>query len=168
MKENIKELTGLTYYEAVENLCEQLGKKFGDLRDPDNETECLAIARGGLIPATYVVYLLGCPLNVMYLRSYPKPGMQKEVEAYDILPFKQKKIPKRIIVVDDIQDTGRSFDFIRQFFKENYGVTDTSEIEIVYSVVIWRERPDLQPPDFYGAKTESMDWVIFPYDHQID
>ncbi len=168
MKENLKELSGKSFYEAVGDLTTELYEKYGDLRDPACETEVLSIARGGLVPATYVVYRLGCPINIMYLRSYPKPGMQKQVEAYSILPFRSRKLPKRIIVVDDIQDTGQSFDFLRSFFRENFNVTDDSRVEIVYAVVIWRQREGVAAPDFYGCKTASKDWVIFPYDHQLD
>lgn len=168
MKENLKELTGKTYYEAVEELVDILHRKYGDLRGPAADTEVLSVARGGLVPATYVVYRLGCPINFMYLRSYPKPGMQKQVEAYSILPFRSKKLPRRIIVVDDIQDTGRSFEFLRDFFKENFNIVDDSRVEIVYAVVVWRRREGVEPPDFYGSETSSKDWVIFPYDWQID
>lgn len=168
MKENLRQLSGLSYYEAVDALVAKLHERFGDLRDPACETELLAIARGGLIPATYAVYRLGCPLNIMYLRSYPKPNTQKEVEAYGILPFRSKPVPKRLIVVDDIQDTGRSFEFIGEFFKENFPRKEFGEIEMTYAVVIWRQREGLAPPDIYGAKTASMEWVIFPYDLQID
>lgn len=165
MQENLKELTGLTYYEAVEKLTELAAERFGDLRAPEESTEVLAIARGGLIPAAYLVYQLGCPLNVLYLRSYPKPNVQKEVEAYGVLPFRTRPLPKRIIVVDDIQDTGRSFQFVQEFFDKNFGEFDT---ELVYCVVVYREREEMSPPDIYGSKTSSMDWVHFPYDPGLD
>lgn len=166
--ENLKELTGLTYYEAVERMTDLMAERFGDLRDPSESTEVLAIARGGLIPATYVAYQLGCPVNVMYLRSYPKPGEQKKVEAYGVIPFRTRPMPKRILVVDDIQDTGNSFDFVRSFFKENYGDMDGSKLELVYCVVVYREREGMREPDIYGSKTAREDWVHFPYDPGID
>ena len=165
MEENLKELTGHTYYEAVERLTNLAAERFGDLRSPEASTEVLGIARGGLIPATYLVYQLGCPLNVLYLRSYPKPNVQKEVESYGVLPFRTRPLPKRVIVVDDIQDTGKSFDFVKDFFKTNFPDIET---ELVYCVVVYREREGLKPPDLYGSKTASEDWVIFPYDPGID
>ena len=168
MRENLKELTGHSYYEAVEKLTDLTFERFGDLRHPEASTEVLGIARGGLIPAIYLVYRLGCPLNVMYLRSYPKPDVQKEVEAYGVLPFRTRPLPKRILVVDDIQDTGKSFTFVQDFFEKNYGSIDTLETELVYCVVVYRERDDMSPPDIYGAKTKSMDWVHFPYDPGVD
>ena len=168
MKENLRELTGLSYYEAVDNLTERLFQKYGDLRSPESGTEILAIARGGLIPATYVCYRLGCPINVMYLRSYPRPDVQKQVEAYGILPFRSKPVPKQILVVDDIQDTGRSFDFLREFFKANFTREELEKCDLIYTAVIWRERDGLPAPDIYGAKTSSLDWVVFPYDFQVD
>lgn len=165
MKENLKQLTGHTYYEAVEILTDLAAKRFGDLRHPEASTEVLGIARGGLIPAAYFVYRLGCPLNVLYLRSYPEPDVQKAVEAYGVLPFRTKPLPKRIIVVDDIQDTGKSFEFVKEFFRTNFGEFET---ELVYCAVVFREREGMSPPDLYGVKTKSEDWVHFPYDPGID
>ncbi len=163
MKENLKELTGHTYYEAVDRLVNQMVKRFGDLSDPSSSTEVLAIARGGLIPATYAVYRLGCPLNILYLRSYAKPQVQKEVESYGMLPFRSSPVPKRILVVDDILETGKTFDFVRRFIKENFG-KEGEESELVFCAVVHRKRPGMPPPDIYGVATDRMDWVEFPYE----
>ena len=162
--ENLTELTGKHYYAAVDALVEQMAHRYGDLNDPSSKTEVLAIARGGLIPATYVVYRLRCPLNVLYLRSYNKPKVQKEVELYGVQPFRSKPIPKRILVVDDIQDTGKSFDFVQKFFQEKFAVDGKIPTELVYCVVVHRVRPDIPVPDIYGVRTTSMDWVKFPYE----
>ena len=168
MQENLKELTGLSYYEAVDALVAQMHQRYGDLRDPACSTEIMGIARGGLIPATYAAYQLGCPLNIMYLRSYPKPNTQKEVESYGILPFHTNPLPKRILIVDDILDTGRTFEFVKKYFGENFGVPEQNDLELEYCVVVHRQRPGINPPDLCGASTDREDWVIFPYDKQID
>ncbi len=166
--ENLKELTGRTYYEAVGDLVVQMERRFGDLNDPASKTEVLAIARGGLIPATYVAYRLRCPLNVLYLRSYSKPKEQKEVELYGVQPFRTSPIPERILVVDDIQDTGKSSEFVYKFFQENFAVDGKIPTTLVYCVVVYRVLPDVPAPDVYGVSTDRLDWVQFPYDHPIN
>lgn len=161
-EENLKELTGHTFYEAVELLVDRLEERFGDLSDPQCNTEVVALARGGLIPATYAVYRLGCPLNIFYLRSYTKPKVQKGVESYGMLPFRNHpQLPSRIIVIDDILDTGKSFEFVREYFDKNF---DLSNTELIFASVVHRIRAGIAPPDIFGVQTESMGWVNFPYE----
>lgn len=163
-EENLKELTGRTFYEAVEDMVDKLEERFGDLSDPACNTEVLAIARGGLIPATYAVYRLGCPLNLFYLRSYTKPKVQKGVECYGHLPFRNyPKLPERIIVIDDILDTGKSFEFIREWFDSNHDLKEHGT-ELIFCSVVHRIREGIDPPDIFGVQTESMAWVNFPYE----
>lgn len=165
-KENLKELTGRTYYEAVVDLVDKMEVRFGDLSDPATNTEVLAIARGGLIPATYAVYRLGCPLNILYLRSYAKPEVQiKEVEAYGILPFRSAPdLPKRVLVIDDIQDTGNSFNFVKRYFSEEFGIPDKQSTELVFCAVVHRDREDTEKPDIHGVLLNGTAWVNFPYE----
>lgn len=167
-EENLKELTGLTFYEAVEAMVDKLEERFGDLSDPSSNTEVLALARGGLIPATYAVYRLGCPINIFYLRSYTKPKVQKGVESYGMLPFRNSpNLPKRIIVIDDILDTGKSFEFVREYFTQNFDLAGSATqrpTELLFASVVHRIRPGINPPDVYGVQTASMGWVNFPYE----
>jgi xanthine phosphoribosyltransferase len=78
----------------------------------------IGIARGGIIPAALISQKLNLPLkiiNVNYRDENHKPKFDK--------PILQKPdfnvINKRILLVDDVSRTGKTFNTAKEFLKDN-------------------------------------------------
>lgn len=113
----------------------------------------VAIARGGLTVAHIMSDFLDCPITSFTVTSYHD---QKQVTIPKItLHLGNKLHNKKILLVDNISDTGKTFIRGLSYLKEN------GAEEIVTTA------PYIKPwtkyiPDYY-VKSYS-EWLIFPFD----
>ena len=73
----------------------------------------IGIKRGGLIPSSILAYKLDLPLNFIEVRLYEDGPMPKKIyEKPKIISIPTKEIikNKRILLVDDIENTGETMD----------------------------------------------------------
>ncbi len=115
----------------------------------------LAIARGGLFPAGSLGYALSVKnLYVMNLEFYTGVGERLDVPV--MLPPYLDKVDltdARILVVDDVADTGHTLKAVYDFCRE---VVSESRTAVLY------EKPhSLVKCDFIWKKTEQ--WINFPW-----
>jgi hypoxanthine phosphoribosyltransferase len=115
----------------------------------------VGVARGGLVPARILVDLLEIPQFASIL-----------VEFYvDIAQTKQEPVlkqalaipveGKKVLLVDDIADTGRSLK-LAQTCLQTQGAAE------VKTAVLYFKLQSIIKPDFYEKQTSR--WVIFPWD----
>ncbi|HSQ49367.1 MAG TPA: phosphoribosyltransferase family protein [Candidatus Deferrimicrobiaceae bacterium] len=115
----------------------------------------VGVVRGGLIPARILVDLLEAPqFGTMQIEHYLGIGA-----ASDMPTLKQpNSVPvmgKKVLVVDDIVDTGKSLCLAIAHLKQQ-GAKQTKTATLYYkpySVLV---------PDFYEQQTRS--WVVFPWE----
>lgn len=75
---------------------------------PDCLDGIIAINRGGLIPAAMLSYQTRLPIKyVINAKSYDEDNQQREIKLSNI-PDITKQIQKRLLIVDDILDTGQT------------------------------------------------------------
>lgn len=77
----------------------------------------VAIARGGLIPGVYISHLFDLPLFVIDVKSYTDDNKQGELIWNTELQI--DKCGKTVLVIDDICDTGVTFQAIDEYLKAN-------------------------------------------------
>ena len=113
----------------------------------------VAIARGGLTIAHILSDFLDLPITSFTVSSYYD---QKQVSIPKItLHLGNKLHGKKILLVDNVSDTGKTFIRGLAYLKEN----GASEIKTV--------SPYIKPwtkfmPDFYQKSLDE--WIIFPFD----
>jgi len=113
----------------------------------------VAVARGGLTIAQLLTDFMALPITSFTISSYRDLQQQKNPE----ITFKigNKLHDKKILLVDDISDTGKTF---------TRGITYLQELgaqEIVTASLLVKPWTSYLP-DYYVLKTDK--WVIFPYE----
>jgi hypoxanthine phosphoribosyltransferase len=115
----------------------------------------VGVARGGWPPARILSDFLNNP-NVANIKVEFYVDVYKTVEAPLITqPISVPVNGKRILVVDDVADSGKSLKMVRETLLEN-GAIDVKIATIYYKP--W----SIVKPDFYAKSTKA--WVIFPWE----
>ena len=114
----------------------------------------LGIARGGVIPATIIAYRLdNSNLQQLGVRTRDVPATQF---------YGAPTLLGNILVVDDINDSGRTFDEVDRYLKYHF---DHGEIkEVIFCAC--SKRFDTKFKDgIYGSIIESADdWLVYPWE----
>jgi uncharacterized protein len=115
----------------------------------------IAIARGGLIPAGAIAYAMGVKaagtLNVEFYsdieETLPDPIVLEPLLDTDAV------VGKRLLVVDDVADSGRTLALVVELLKKH--------TEDVKSAVIYTKPRSIVAPDFSWRETDR--WINFPW-----
>ena len=115
----------------------------------------VGISRGGWPPARVLSDLLSNP-NVANVRAEFYLGIaETSSEPTLTQPVSVKTIGKKILIVDEVADTGKSLKMVRKHIVQE-GAKEVRTVTVYYkpwSIV----RPD------YFAK-ETSDWIVFPWE----
>jgi len=119
----------------------------------------LCVTRGGLIPAGMLAYKLGIKTIVNIQVSSYNGEKQGEMK---LTPLSKKEIKilknsSKILIVDDIVDTGNTIEAIDKYLKPFHLETD------VFSIVT--KMIDLNNYTLLDMTNDSR-WVVFPWDKQ--
>ena len=113
----------------------------------------LGVNRGGCIPGVYLSHRLKKEHAVIDVRlrdHAAKPNLSVLEREF--------AFQKKILIIDDINDTGATF----QYIIDNFGRHD----RIRYAAVI-NNRPSPVKIDYYGYEIDKNDnpqWVVFPWE----
>ncbi len=135
---------------------------FTDLKSSDFDPDIIiAIARGGLAPSRilmdYMQKKYVCSIQMGHWNSdselaetphlvYPLP----DVDLHD----------KRVLLVDDVCDEGRTLKFARDYLAER-------ALEVRTMVLVSKAESHVQP-DFCPAVMDDWGWVLFPWSKHED
>ena len=114
----------------------------------------VGIARGGLIPATFLSYRLDIPMLALHWSTRDNP----DEELLDEVLLAKLRTCKKILLVDDIVDSGLT---IKQLKKKLKGVKFD-----VASLIYNEAQPVI--PTYYDLKIDrkvDKEWVDFFWDH---
>lgn len=115
----------------------------------------LAIARGGLLPGGAVAYALGvknsCAMNVEFYTD-----VDQRLEVPLILPPSPELIDladRKLLIVDDVADTGRTLEVVQDFCAGKVGEVRTA--------VLYEKSQSLVKCDYVWRRTDR--WIDFPW-----
>jgi uncharacterized protein len=118
----------------------------------------LAIARGGLLPGGAVAYALGvknsCAMNVEFYTD-----VDQRLEVPLILPPAPELIDldeSQMLIVDDVADTGRTLEVVRQFCE--------GKVAEVRTAVLYEKPQSVVKCDYVWRQTDR--WIDFPWSAQ--
>ncbi len=141
-------------WEEIEAACRRLAEGIKERRLEFDVI--VGIARGGLIPARILSDMLGNDeLQTMRIKFYDAVG--KTTERPTILSPQLKVKGKRILLVDDIADTGKSLAAATEYLREGGAGA-------VFTAALAKKPSSCMVPDIYTLETDA--WVIFPWEVQ--
>ena len=114
----------------------------------------LGINRGGCIPGVYLSHRLKVPheaLDVRLRDHTAKPNLQTLEKAF--------AYQKKILIIDDINDSGATFKYILENFGKHEG-------RIKFAALI-HNKPSEVNVDYHGYeinKDEVPSWIVFPWE----
>ena len=120
----------------------------------------IALGRGGLIPAAILSYKLGIlNLHNLGISTREDQGKYKETIVYQ----KPNNISKdsKILVIDDINDSGRTFTAVKSMLNYGYKLDDTN---ILYVSLVQREGTEFFKNTISGNILHTSRWLVFPWD----
>jgi uncharacterized protein len=118
----------------------------------------LGIGRGGLVPAVYLSHATGIALlSIDHSTQMPPFGDDLLRRIAD-----QSRTGTRIVIVDDINDSGRTIAYLRRALHDNGGDAANLRVAVLIDNIRSIERVD------YRAETIDRDedtrWFVFPWE----
>jgi hypothetical protein len=116
----------------------------------------VAIVRGGMVPAMNLSDLLGVyDVLTLRVRHWGATAVKDKKAVLDI-PLNASIAGKKILLVDDLTDTGDSIVLALENIKK------LSPAEVRVATLIHKASSKVEP-DYYAEKIEKWRWVIFPW-----
>jgi len=121
----------------------------------------VGVSRGGLIPAVLMSQSWNIPLDVIVTSSYNKENqqMQLKIGKPSYLCFPDINKDSKILVVDDLNDTGDTMQAVVNLYKEK-GFKNIKTSVLIY------KRGSKFDPDYFAAGTNENNWIEFPYERR--
>lgn len=144
-----------TYHRLIERLIVlvyQSGLQFDQI---------LCLARGGLRVGDVFSRVFGLPLAILVTSSYRENQghTQGELEIAPFISMTQGTLKGRVLVVDDLVDSGNTLQGVCQHLLRTY-----PSIEAVNTAVIWYKTCSSIQPDFYVEKLTTNPWIHQPFE----
>ena len=137
-------ITWNEFHQDVKNLCKkikQTGQEFNKI---------VAISRGGLIPAGIIAYELGIRNSAVINISTYVGSEHLKIDEVDN-PHFVGKVDEKTLIVDDISDSGQTFEIMRRTFPVGKFVT------------VYAKKQGAQQADIFERQMPD-NWLVFPWD----
>ena len=116
----------------------------------------VAISRGGCVPARVICdYLDVFDLDVIKVEHYH--GVHKEKLALLKYPLSADITGKRVLLIDDVSDTGDSFEVGIKHLHEHGKPAELKTAALHHKIV------SSYTPDFYSEIVREWRWIIYPW-----
>ena len=115
----------------------------------------IGVARGGLVPARIVCdFLLKKDLACVKVEHW---GIASTLGTAKIkYPLPIDVTGKKLLVVDDVADTGDTYAVLMEYLKEK------NPLEVKTAVLQYKTSSTFVP-DYWGEKQEDWKWIIYPW-----
>ena len=132
-------------YHDIHADCIELAKIIKKKYKPE---KLILISRGGLIPGSIIANFLGIQdIDVIALKTY-----QNRKRSSDIKVFKRIKSLKKLVVIDDLVDSGETAKIVKEMMPN-------SKFVVLYAKTSGKKQADLHLYDF-----KDKDWLVFPWE----
>ncbi len=138
-------------WKKVEEMCRQLAAKVSEFR-PD---WLVGISRGGLVPVRLLSDYLDNPnVAIVRIEFYKTIGQTKDFPTVS-QPIQVDVKGKKVLIVDDVADTGRSLAVAKEHVKR----AGASQVKIA---TLHNKPKSAVKPDFYMESTDA--WIVYPWE----
>ena len=133
----------------------------------------VGLTRGGLVPANLISQYLGCRMETLKVSLRDDTECESNLWMAEDAFGHEMDQPKRILIVDDINDTGATLNYIREdwpsgCFPDNPRWTKVWGSNVRVAVLVDNESSKSEIPVSYSAvdinKAEQDSWIVFPWE----
>ena len=113
----------------------------------------VGLSRGGLVPGVMMSHWFQRPFKPV------QAALRDFVEWEDYLP---RKTDERVLIVDDICDSGETFEKISDYIHKN-----NSKCDVRFASLIWNNEIETEP-HYYAqelAKDSKNIWIVFDWEN---
>ena len=121
----------------------------------------IAISRGGLYPGLLLSHILGVDLAVLAIQSYDDTIQNKIESNWHIATSKKFKSSDKILIIDDISDSGKTQYEVEQFMEKAMPHHKCKFATIFYKST---KKKKVTIPDYVVVGTNK--WVVFPWEKE--
>jgi hypoxanthine phosphoribosyltransferase len=150
----------------------------------------VGITRGGLIPAVMISQYLEVPMHTLNISFRdadlgPESNLWMAEDAFGYLPYEGTVLPapldrevtdpalrKKILIVDDINDTGRTLNWIKEDWPS--GCLPHAPVwqeiwhdSVRFATIVDNQASEFKDVDYTGLtinKHENPSWIVFPWE----
>ena len=148
------------YLETVEKLAIEVNKEF-------KPTVLVGIMRGAAPIIDILSRIFKLPTAYIVIQSYSGKGLEDKqgdlMFARDISSIARQKDFEKILLVDDLSDTGltlnKSIDWLKSYDPVK------SYIKDIKTACLWKKKSSKFNPDFCPIKLENDPWIVQPTEH---
>ena len=133
----------------------------------------VGLTRGGLVPANLISQYLGCRMETLKVSLRDDTECESNLWMAEDAFGHEIEQPKNILIVDDINDTGATLNYIREdwpsgCFPDNPRWTEVWGSNVRVAVLVDNESSKSEIPVSYSAvdinKAEQDSWIVFPWE----
>ena len=148
------------YIKIVEKLAIQIHKHY-------KPTVLVGIMRGAAPILDILSRILKLPTAYIVIQSYSGEGLEDKqgrlMFAREISSLAESKDYKKVLLVDDLSDTGLTLNKSIEWLR-NYGPTKDF-IDDVKTACLWKKKSSTFEPDFCPIRLDSDPWIVQPTEH---
>ena len=148
------------YVDIVEKLTIQVNKNY-------KPTVLIGIMRGAAPIIDILSRILKLPTAYLVIQSYHGKGMEDTqgdlTFARDISSIAKNKDFQRILLVDDLSDTGLTLNKSIEWLKKYDPIKD--HIQEIKTACLWKKKSSTFTPDFCPVMLDSDPWIVQPTEH---
>lgn len=142
-----KSITWREFISHTKKLSKKVAKKIGN---PD-DYNVVGLSRGGLIPAVIISHALNIrKVHCLGLQSYTDQA-KNEIQLYQVPTFSDMN---KIIIVDDLADSGDSLATVTSMIKDKEYITAT----------VYKKTDSKFIPSVYSVEIPQEIWLDFPWE----
>jgi len=119
----------------------------------------VSAGRGGLVPSVIISHILNVPIYNFGIRSYTDDNVPGEI-AFDQtlgIKFVTKYRDKRVIIIDDLSDKGKTIMELNSFF-------ELQQFTHYKFATLYIKESTSYVPNFYIKRFDDNIWLDFPWE----
>ncbi|AKU66174.1 MULTISPECIES: phosphoribosyltransferase [Ottowia] len=122
----------------------------------------LCLARGGMRPGDILSRIFGVPLAIMSTSSYRAAAgkVQGHLDIAHYITTPQGQIAGRVLLVDDLADTGVTLQAVVQRLRSSY-----PPITEMRTAVLWSKGCSSFQPDYCVERLPTNPWIHQPFEN---
>jgi hypoxanthine phosphoribosyltransferase len=149
-------ISWLEYHQKIEALAVKIYQSHWEF------DQIVCIAKGGLRVGDILCRLFDQPLAILSASSYGGTNNQTrgKIIFSQHLSMTTERLGKKILLVDDLVDSGITFEATIQWLNEHHGL----EIQEIRTAVIWYKSCSIFIPDYYLEYLTDNPWIHQPFE----
>jgi hypoxanthine phosphoribosyltransferase len=139
-------------WEDIEKSCLSI---YSQIKSDHYKPECIVgLLRGGIVPARIFsdFFHIFIDFFALDVKLYQKIGIRRSKPV--VKSFSGDVRGRRILIIDDIWDSGMTMNAVQDYLKDE---------DIKTATLYWKETSP-EKPDYYAEVAKIDEWIVFPWE----